>query len=89
MMGCQSAPAQLFYDFCLDYHVSADHLLREIDRHLAHKESERQMRQGQGIFDKSATCDRFRQSIYDYLYDDGMGLPAVSLAKTNLPRRPV
>ena len=34
MMGCQTAPAQLFYDFCLDDHVPTDHLLRGIDRHL-------------------------------------------------------
>jgi transposase len=34
MMGCQTAPAQLFYDFCLDDHVPAEHLLRGIDRHL-------------------------------------------------------
>ena len=34
MIGCQTAPAQLFYDFCLDDHVPADHLLRGIDRHL-------------------------------------------------------
>ncbi len=34
MMGCQTAPAQLFYDFYLDDHVLADHLLRGIDRHL-------------------------------------------------------
>lgn len=34
MMGCQSAPAQLFYDFCLGDHVPADHLLRGIDQHL-------------------------------------------------------
>jgi hypothetical protein len=27
-MGCQTAQAQLFYDFCLDDHVPADHLLR-------------------------------------------------------------
>ncbi|EJL58100.1 hypothetical protein PMI09_00593 [Rhizobium sp. CF122] len=33
-MGCQAAPAQLFYDFCLDDHVPTDHLLRGIDRHL-------------------------------------------------------
>jgi transposase len=32
MMGTQVAPAQLFYDFCLDEHVPADHLLRGIDR---------------------------------------------------------
>lgn len=32
MMGTQAAPAQLFYDFCLDEHVPADHLLRRIDR---------------------------------------------------------
>lgn len=34
MMGIQAASAQLFYDFCLDDHVPADHLLRGIDRHL-------------------------------------------------------
>ncbi len=33
MMGCQEAPAQLFY-FCLDDHVPADHMLRGVDRHL-------------------------------------------------------
>jgi transposase len=31
MMGMQVAPAQLFYDFSLDDHVPADHLLRRID----------------------------------------------------------
>ena len=34
MMGMQVAPAQLFYDFCLDDHVPADHLLRRIDHFL-------------------------------------------------------
>ena len=34
MMGTQAAPARLFYDFCLDDHVPADHLLRQIDRFL-------------------------------------------------------
>ncbi|RCW82359.1 transposase [Phyllobacterium bourgognense] len=34
MMGCQAVSAQLFYDFCLDDYVPADHLLRGIDRHL-------------------------------------------------------
>lgn len=34
MMGCQTASAQFFYDFCLDDHVPTDHLLRGIDRHL-------------------------------------------------------
>lgn len=33
-MGMQKAPAQLFYDFCLDDHVPGDHLLRRIDRFL-------------------------------------------------------
>ena len=33
-MGMQTAPAQLFYDFCLDDHVPEDHLLRCIDRFL-------------------------------------------------------
>src|SRR3954447_11616973 len=32
MMGRQTAPARLFYDFCLDDHVPGDHLLRCIDR---------------------------------------------------------
>ena len=34
MMGFQAAQAQLFYDFSLDEHVPADHLLRRIDNHL-------------------------------------------------------
>lgn len=34
MMGTQSAPTQLFYDFDLDEHVPANHMLREIDRFL-------------------------------------------------------
>jgi transposase len=34
MMGFQTAPTQLFYDFCLDDHVPADHLLRRIDHFL-------------------------------------------------------
>ena len=33
-MGMQTAPARLFYDFCLDDHVPEDHLLRRIDRFL-------------------------------------------------------
>jgi transposase len=32
MMGSQVAPAQLFYDFCLDDHVPGSHLLRRIDQ---------------------------------------------------------
>jgi transposase len=31
MMGRQSAPERLFYDFCLEDHVPADHPLRRID----------------------------------------------------------
>jgi len=34
MMGTQSAPAQLFYDFDLEHHVPDNHMLREIDRFL-------------------------------------------------------
>ena len=34
MMGSQSVPAQLFYDFSLEDHVPADHLLRRIDHFL-------------------------------------------------------
>src|SRR5271155_3315823 len=34
MMGFQETPARLFYDFCFNEHVPADHLLRGIDRHL-------------------------------------------------------
>jgi transposase len=34
MMGTQAAPAQLFYDFCLEDHVPDDHLLRRIDPFL-------------------------------------------------------
>jgi type I restriction enzyme R subunit len=48
------------------------------------QELERQMREVQGIFDKTATRDRFRQSIYDYLYDDRTGLPAESYGEIEL-----
>ncbi len=34
MMGTQTAPEQLFYDFCLEDHVPDDHLLRQIDPFL-------------------------------------------------------
>ena len=34
MMGVQEAPARLFYDFDLDAHVPANHILRQIDRFL-------------------------------------------------------
>jgi hypothetical protein len=34
MMGTQTAPERLFYDFCLEDHVPDDHLLRRIDRFL-------------------------------------------------------
>lgn len=34
MMGMQVEAAQLFYEFRLDDHVPADHLLRRIDRFL-------------------------------------------------------
>jgi transposase len=34
LMGFQTAPAQLFYDFCLDHYRPTDHLLRRIDRFL-------------------------------------------------------
>jgi len=34
MMGTQTVPEQLFYDFCLEDHVPDDHLLRKIDPFL-------------------------------------------------------
>lgn len=34
MMGRQTAPAKLFYDFDLESHIPADHLLRKVDRFL-------------------------------------------------------
>jgi transposase len=34
MMGVQATSAQLFYDFCLDEHVPANHLLCNVDPHL-------------------------------------------------------
>lgn len=33
-MGTQATPERLFYDFCPNDHVPADHLLRRIDRLL-------------------------------------------------------
>lgn len=34
MMGTQTAPEQLFYDFCLEDHVPEDHMLRRIEPFL-------------------------------------------------------
>ncbi|KZL09056.1 hypothetical protein PsAD26_03385 [Pseudovibrio sp. Ad26] len=34
MMGTQNTSAQLFYDFCLEERVSADHLPRKLDHFL-------------------------------------------------------
>jgi len=39
------------------------------------RELETQMRGVQDIFSKTSTRDRFKQSIYDFLYDDRTGLP--------------
>ena len=43
-MGMQTAPAQLFYDFCLDDHIPEDHLLRRIDRFLDLEKVRRELR---------------------------------------------
>jgi transposase len=34
MMGRQVEPEQLFYDFCFEAHIPADHLLRKVDAAL-------------------------------------------------------
>jgi transposase len=44
MMGTQSAPARLFYDFCLEDRVPCDHLLRRIDRFLDLASARRELR---------------------------------------------
>ena len=43
-MGRQAAPERLFYDFRLDDHVPADHLLRRIDRFLDLREFREELR---------------------------------------------
>jgi type I restriction enzyme R subunit len=48
------------------------------------QELEKQMREVQGIFSKTATRDRFRQSIYDFLYDDRTGLPVEQYSEEDL-----
>ena len=45
---------------------------------------EKQMREVQDIFGKTSTRDRFRQTIYDYLYDDRTGLPVESYSEDDL-----
>ena len=45
MMGRQEADQRrLFYDFCLDDHVPADHMLRRIDRILDFEKSRARLR---------------------------------------------
>ena len=48
---------------------------------------EKQMRDVQDIFSKSSTRDRFRQSIYDFLYDDRTGLPVDQYSEDDLARK--
>ncbi len=48
------------------------------------RELEKQMRDVQDIFSKTATRDRFRQSIYDFLYDDRTGLPVEQYSEDDL-----
>jgi type I restriction enzyme R subunit len=45
---------------------------------------ETQLREVQDIFGKTSTRDRFRQSIYDYLYDDRTGLPVEAYNERDL-----
>ncbi len=42
------------------------------------KELEKQIVEVQDIFSKASTRDRFKQTIYDFLYDDRTGLPTTS-----------
>ena len=44
MMGRLATPERLFYDFCLDDHVPADHLLRRIDRFVDLDEVRRELK---------------------------------------------
>ena len=48
---------------------------------------EKQMRDVQDIFSKASTRDRFRQSIYDFLYDDRTGLPVDQYSEDDLARK--
>jgi len=48
---------------------------------------EKQMRDVQDIFGKTSTRDRFRQTIYDYLYDDRTGLPVDTYSESDLSDR--
>lgn len=48
------------------------------------KELEKQMRDVQDMFSKASTRDRFRQTIYDFLYDDNTGLPVEQYTENDL-----
>ncbi len=48
------------------------------------KQLEKQMRDVQDMFSKTSTRDRFRQSIYDFLYDDKTGLPVEQYTEDDL-----
>jgi len=51
------------------------------------QELEKQIREVQDIFSKTATRDRFRQSIYDFLYDDRTGLPVEQYTDDDLTEK--
>jgi len=48
---------------------------------------EKQILDVQDIFSKASTRDRFRQSIYDFLYDDRTGLPVDQYSEGDLARK--
>ncbi|WP_295447886.1 hypothetical protein [uncultured Pseudophaeobacter sp.] len=48
------------------------------------KSLEQQMHDVQDLSGKSSTRDRFRQSIYDHLYDDRTGLPVDAYSESDL-----
>jgi len=51
------------------------------------KELEAQIRDVQDRFSKTSTRDRFKQSIYDFLYDDRTGLPVDAYDEKDLKHK--
>lgn len=83
--GLESEEQLAIYDMLLKPELSKSDIkkIKSVAVSLL-KELEKQMRDVQDIFSKVSTRDGFRQSIYDFLYDDRTGLPIDNYTEDDL-----
>lgn len=83
--GLESEEQLAIYDMLLKPELSKSDIkkIKSVAVSLL-KELEKQMKDVQDVFAKVSTRDGFRQSIYDFLYDDRTGLPIDNYTEDDL-----